>query len=384
MPSTRVVIIGAGQAGLAVSHLLTAASIDHVVLERGRTAERWRSQRWDSLRLLTPNWMSRLPGWSYRGDGPRRVHAGRRGGRVPDRLRRVVPVPRCVHGHGGAGSVRRQAVARYLVGTADARVSGDRRRGRHRHRVLRRAGGSRGGRLAGPVDPSDDPGPVPQSGRAAGRRCAGRRGLRDRRAARRRTGGRRPAGACWPSAGTPGCPAGTGGGTSCGGWTAWACSTGRWTAQRIRRHPEPSLQIVGSSPDGVAREVDLPSLADARHPADRPAHRRRRPRVELRRRSAATAAAADAKLGRLLGRIDRSRRGDRAGTTKSIRRTDHARSPTSDRRDRPARPAGSGHPLGDLGDRLPAALPVAARSRARRRRRDPAHRRSHRRRPGCW
>ena len=70
MPSTRVVIIGAGQAGLAVSHLLTAASIDHQVLERGRTAERWRSQRWDSLRLLTPNWMSRLPGWSYRGPDP--------------------------------------------------------------------------------------------------------------------------------------------------------------------------------------------------------------------------------------------------------------------------------------------------------------------------
>jgi len=70
MPSTRVVIIGAGQAGLAVSYLLTAASIDHLVLERGRTAERWRSQRWDSLRLLTPNWMSRLPGWSYRGADP--------------------------------------------------------------------------------------------------------------------------------------------------------------------------------------------------------------------------------------------------------------------------------------------------------------------------
>ena len=76
-----VVVIGAGQAGLAVSHLLTAAVVDHVVLERGRTAERWRSQRWDSLRLLTPNWMSRLPGWSYRGTDPP-VHAGGRGGRV--------------------------------------------------------------------------------------------------------------------------------------------------------------------------------------------------------------------------------------------------------------------------------------------------------------
>jgi putative flavoprotein involved in K+ transport len=40
------------------------------VLERGRVAERWRSERWDSLRLLTPNWMSRLPGWSYAGSDP--------------------------------------------------------------------------------------------------------------------------------------------------------------------------------------------------------------------------------------------------------------------------------------------------------------------------
>ena len=40
---------------------------DHVVLERGRVAERWRSERWDSLRLLTANWQTRLPGWSYQG-----------------------------------------------------------------------------------------------------------------------------------------------------------------------------------------------------------------------------------------------------------------------------------------------------------------------------
>lgn len=67
---TDVVVIGGGQAGLAMSHCLTTRSIDHVVLERGRTAERWRSERWDSLRLLTPNWMSRLPGWHYTGPDP--------------------------------------------------------------------------------------------------------------------------------------------------------------------------------------------------------------------------------------------------------------------------------------------------------------------------
>jgi putative flavoprotein involved in K+ transport len=68
--TTDVVVIGGGQAGLAMSHCLTRRGIDHVVLERGDTANSWRTQRWDSLRLLTPNWLSRLPGWSYQGDDP--------------------------------------------------------------------------------------------------------------------------------------------------------------------------------------------------------------------------------------------------------------------------------------------------------------------------
>ncbi|MCU0790574.1 MAG: NAD(P)/FAD-dependent oxidoreductase [Nitratireductor sp.] len=59
---TDVAIIGAGQAGLAMSQCLSSAFIDHVVLERGRVGERWLSERWPSLRLLTPNWMTRLPG----------------------------------------------------------------------------------------------------------------------------------------------------------------------------------------------------------------------------------------------------------------------------------------------------------------------------------
>jgi putative flavoprotein involved in K+ transport len=70
MPTTHTLVIGAGQAGLATSRCLTDAGIDHVVLERGRTAERWLGHRWESLRLLTPNWASRLPGWSYRGPHP--------------------------------------------------------------------------------------------------------------------------------------------------------------------------------------------------------------------------------------------------------------------------------------------------------------------------
>ena len=54
MRHTDAIIIGAGQAGLAISHCLGRHGVDHVILERGRTAERWRSERWDSLRLLTP------------------------------------------------------------------------------------------------------------------------------------------------------------------------------------------------------------------------------------------------------------------------------------------------------------------------------------------
>ncbi len=62
------VVIGAGHAGLAMSHRLSARSIDHVVLERGEVANTWKTERWDSLRLLTPNWQSRLPGHRYDGD----------------------------------------------------------------------------------------------------------------------------------------------------------------------------------------------------------------------------------------------------------------------------------------------------------------------------
>jgi putative flavoprotein involved in K+ transport len=64
------VVVGAGHAGLAVSWFLTRAGREHVLLDRGRVAERWSSERWDSLHLLTPNWMTRLPGWCYTGPDP--------------------------------------------------------------------------------------------------------------------------------------------------------------------------------------------------------------------------------------------------------------------------------------------------------------------------
>lgn len=53
-----------------MSQCLSDRSIDHVVLERGEIASSWKAERWDSLRLLTPNWQSRLPGYGYQGDDP--------------------------------------------------------------------------------------------------------------------------------------------------------------------------------------------------------------------------------------------------------------------------------------------------------------------------
>ena len=68
MKRTNTVIVGAGQNGLAMSRELIARSIDHVVLERGRPGNSWHTSHWDSLRLLTPNWMNGLAGLDY--DGP--------------------------------------------------------------------------------------------------------------------------------------------------------------------------------------------------------------------------------------------------------------------------------------------------------------------------
>jgi putative flavoprotein involved in K+ transport len=67
---TTTVVIGAGHGGLAMSRCLSERSIDHVVLERSDVANSWRTERWDSLRLLTPNWLCRLPGYTYHGDDP--------------------------------------------------------------------------------------------------------------------------------------------------------------------------------------------------------------------------------------------------------------------------------------------------------------------------
>ncbi|WP_328618312.1 MSMEG_0569 family flavin-dependent oxidoreductase [Amycolatopsis sp. NBC_00355] len=65
-----VIVVGGGQAGLSMSHCLTSAGVGHVVLERERAGHEWRTRRWDSFCLVTPNWQCRLPGFPYPGDDP--------------------------------------------------------------------------------------------------------------------------------------------------------------------------------------------------------------------------------------------------------------------------------------------------------------------------
>ncbi len=65
------VVIGAGWAGLGVSHALTQSGLRHRVLERGRIGETWRTQRWDSFRINTPNIQTIMPGDTYVGPATR-------------------------------------------------------------------------------------------------------------------------------------------------------------------------------------------------------------------------------------------------------------------------------------------------------------------------
>lgn len=70
MERIAAVVIGAGQAGLATSHELAARGVEHVVLEAGRVGETWRTRRWRSFRLVSPNWLNRVPGFWYDGPDP--------------------------------------------------------------------------------------------------------------------------------------------------------------------------------------------------------------------------------------------------------------------------------------------------------------------------
>ena len=164
-----------------MSRRLTERSIDHVVLERGEVANSWRTQRWPSLRLLTPNWQTRLPGHDYAGDDPDGYMPA---ADVVDHPHRLRP--------------RRR-------GTGSHRHHGARRAGRAgwfrdpgRRRPAPRPGGGAGDRGVHPAgDPrrrqraalaghDDDPAGLPRSRPAPRRRRARGRRVSHRRSARRR------------------------------------------------------------------------------------------------------------------------------------------------------------------------------------------------------
>ena len=97
-----------------MSRCLSDRSIDHVVLERGEIAHSWRTERWDSLRLLTPNWQSRLPGYGYSGDDPDGYRTVPEVVAFIDGYARAIAAP--VKTHTNVVSVRRTE-AGYLVRT---------------------------------------------------------------------------------------------------------------------------------------------------------------------------------------------------------------------------------------------------------------------------
>ena len=67
----NTIIVGGGQAGLALSYYLSKQGHEHIVFEKGfQPAEAWRNHRWDSFTLVTPNWMIQLPGIEYHGNAP--------------------------------------------------------------------------------------------------------------------------------------------------------------------------------------------------------------------------------------------------------------------------------------------------------------------------
>ena len=372
---TRVVIIGAGQAGLAVSKQLTDAGVDHVVLERGRTAERWRPSVGTRCGLLTPNWMSRLPGWSYRGTDPPGSCRPSRWPTTSTAYADSFGAP-VVHG-AEVRSVRRRGGGYQVV--SDAGSGPPLRLSSPPATAIEPAVPAFAGSLA-PVGRQITPDRYRNPGGRPGRWRARRRGLRDRSPARRRAGRRRKGCRAGRRPAHPAAPPLPGHGHHVvAGLDGRARPAADHRAVRPAA-PEPSLQIVGST-DG---RDDRPALAGrARRQAGRPGHRCRRSGTDVRRRPGRPRRPPPTRssIG-CCGRIDHF-----AATTGLDHEIDPPDRPRQHRRRSADAPATawrrSTDPRGHLGDRLPPRLPVAARAGARRRRRDPTFRGSHARRPDC-
>jgi len=89
----ETVIVGGGHAALALSYHLSRLGREHVILERARVGERWRTERWDSLRFQFPNWSIRLPGLDYAGDEPDGFASRDEVVALIDRYREIIHAP---------------------------------------------------------------------------------------------------------------------------------------------------------------------------------------------------------------------------------------------------------------------------------------------------
>jgi putative flavoprotein involved in K+ transport len=116
-----IVVIGAGQAGLAMSYCLRQHGREHLVLERTRVAERWHSERWNSLAFQFPNWALRLPGWRYEGSDPDEFVNYREIARHIEEYARLIDAPvRC--GMDVVSLKQDSSSARFLVETRNAAI----------------------------------------------------------------------------------------------------------------------------------------------------------------------------------------------------------------------------------------------------------------------
>ena len=269
MPTRPPSWSGAGHCGLAMSRCLAERSIDHVVLERGEVANSWRTQRWDSLRLLTPNWMTRLPGYAYRGDDPDGYLARPRWSRLHRGLRRRVGGAGADRHHGHVGAAGRGRA----TWCGPTRAAGTRatRRGRRPARPRPSPVPALAERLPAGITTVTARG-LPQPRPAARRRGAGRRRLGERRPDRRGAAALRAAGharrrrARADAAHLPGPrhPLVDG--------RRRACSTSATTRSPdlVRARNLPSMQLVGSPQRAT---LDLNALRRAGGAAGRPARR---------------------------------------------------------------------------------------------------------------
>ena len=115
------VIIGGGHAGLTMSHFLSHAGREHVILERGRVGERWRSERWDSFCFQFPNWTIELPGYKYQCDDPEAFAPGTEVVRFIEDYAAFIKAPaRC--GVEVSRLARSEGSSRYLLSTNNGAI----------------------------------------------------------------------------------------------------------------------------------------------------------------------------------------------------------------------------------------------------------------------